>query len=683
MRRRNNHAGCGVAVALLAACGAHFSSSVAFSQTFSRTIRIGAGNAYPYHVMGDNGQARGLAVDVLEQAARRRGIRIVWVDMRGMNVEAALASGKIDVWPLTGSGILRVKGMYLTDPWLRNTQLVAALDPEAVGEGAWSRVRSLSLLDSPTPRRLAETFFARAELRTFATREEALSAMCRGETEAAIIEARSLQWLTLQGVAGCDFSRMKMGGFPRAATELGIASTAEASSTAMALREEIDRMAVDGMLGRILQPWAYYYANESETIHLQQRLERRLEVMVLALCAVAAGMVVLVILYCRLRQARRVAEQANAAKSRFLASVSHDIRTPLNGVVGMADALAKSRLEAASKEQVEVIRSCAVALQRLLGDVLDLARIEQGRLQLEAAPFSITKLIEDVAGAARALAEAKNLELRAEGGEGIPRLVGDELRIRQVLTNLVDNAIKFTSEGQIVIRAACERQNGYAQLRISVEDTGMGVAPNTRERIFESFEQADASILRRYGGTGLGLAISRELVRLMGGELDVESRPGERTVFWFELRLPCAPEPVRHEERTAAERSPAFEAARVLVVDDNGISQRVAETLLTQLGCRVDKADDGSKALNLVQERSYDLVLMDCLMPGMNGWDTTRAIRAAEHGRRIPIIALTASVMSGDRQRCVDAGMDDFLAKPIDMETLRRTLEKWLSTKAS
>lgn len=381
-----------------------------------------------------------------------------------------------------------------------------------------------------------------------------------------------------------------------------------------------------------------------------------------------------------------VARRADRAKSEFLANISHELRTPMSGLIGLMNLVLDGPLAAEQKEQLETAQGCAEAMMTLLNDLLDLSKIEAGRMELEEIPFDIRQLATDCANTHAAKAREKGLQLGCVVAKGMPpELVGDPLRIRQILHNLLSNAVKFTSKGEVraFIDMPAVLKVGYKPLtlRMVVSDTGVGIAPERQQAIFSEYTQADASVSRCYGGTGLGLAITLRLVELHGGEIRLESEPGRGCRFTVELPVRPAPERViRDAAQTAVSDALPGErvAGRVLLVEDNVINQKIVTTLLSRRGIRADVAASGEQALQLLDESDYRLVLMDVQMPGMDGLETTRRLRADERFGNLPVIAMTAHAMSGDRERCLEAGMTDYLTKPVSLADLLMVLARYL-----
>jgi len=388
-----------------------------------------------------------------------------------------------------------------------------------------------------------------------------------------------------------------------------------------------------------------------------------------------------------LREAKDAAEAASRAKSSFLANMSHELRTPMNGIMGMIDLALRRTTDDKVHAQLSKAQHSSHVLLAVINDILDLSKIEAQRLVLENVEFRLGEVMENVSSLMAERIADKKLAFRIElpAVLAAESLIGDPLRLGQILVNLTGNALKFTSEGSITVRVhSLAEDETTRQLRFEVQDTGIGIAPVDSERLFTAFEQADSSMTRKYGGSGLGLAICKQLTELMGGEIGVDSTPGVGSCFWFTVRVArhggtVAAVPGERAEAAESRLRREFAGTRVLLAEDEPINQEVSISLLEDAGLQVDLAADGAQAVAMAASQAYALILMDMQMPNLNGLDATRQIRRGPGNANTPIIAMTANAFDEDRKTCLAAGMNDHVGKPVDPEQLFSTLLRWLT----
>ena len=382
--------------------------------------------------------------------------------------------------------------------------------------------------------------------------------------------------------------------------------------------------------------------------------------------------------------AKEAAEAGSVAKSAFLANMSHEIRTPLNAITGMIHILRRSGLSPSQNEKLGKIEIAGNHLLEIINNVLELSKIEAGKFVLQTVPVHIENLLENIASILGQKAQEKGIRLITEITPFSCPVYGDETRLQQAMLNLATNALKFTDHGHVRLSVSQQSQTeSTVTLRFEVEDTGIGISPEQQPRLFSAFEQADNSMSRKYGGTGLGLAITKKMAEMMGGKAGMTSVLGKGSTFWFTATLtkaaPDATEAAcgRIDDAEATIRQ-TMQARRILLVEDEPINREIAQALLEDVGFTVDLAEDGAKAIELVKANAYDLILMDMQMPHVNGLDATRQIRQLAKGGTVPIIAMTANAFAEDRELCLEAGMNDFIAKPVSTSLLYQKLCTWL-----
>ncbi|MBI3210098.1 MAG: response regulator [Candidatus Solibacter usitatus] len=639
-----------------------------------RPLRLGVNHNPPYTVKSETGQWEGIALEVVTEAARRRNIPLELVEAKPENgrPDSLVARGEVDLWPLMlDAGAQQDRRIYVTEKWMQTWHYLIALQKSSIVK--LEDIKGGTVAIPETSEFLSKLGGVKTSIKK--KRDEVFEAVCTGNVAAGILETRSVQAALFNRPPSCVGLRLYVSPIPDSSLSLGVGSTLESTRWADVIRNGIGEMARDGTLTAIFSKWMVITSKEVEALQELSNARRRGYYQF-------GGMAALFILFLvtawqvrQVRSAQRVAERANRAKSEFLANMSHEIRTPISGIVGLAWLLAQEDQPAGTRETAAQILESSEALLGVINDILDFSKIEAGMLKVEKKGISLHDVVVSSLEISRFAAERKGLRFEIVVEPDVPEWVQlDPLRLRQVLINLAGNAVKFTANGSVAISV----RRVETQLRFEIADTGIGIDPANRSQVFDPFVQADASTSRKFGGTGLGLSICRRLVQLMDGELGVKSTIGKGSTFWFALPLiefePAARKP---EAPVAASLRPTT-ARHILVAEDNRINQKVAVALLTRLGHSVDAVSTGAEAVEAAAACAYDLILMDCQMPVMDGYDASREIQSRLKNTRCPpIVALTASAMQGDRERCLQSGMQDYLTKPVSLEELQSTIDKW------
>lgn len=636
-----------------------------------KKLRIATDDSPPFNFFDEQRRPKGFAIDVLNRAAARAGIELEWVTS-DVGPEATFAAGKAEIWPVVTYYEARKKELYLTQPWWRLATIMYFRESE--------KIRSLEdlagkrlVLTSPSKRFQPNAkFHPSTEIMIVSNSFEGMLKLCNGETDAAWIDLRVAEGALLNRPRECDGIRFGAVPMEEGVREFSIGARFGFEKEADRIRAAIDEMASDGEVVALASRWKFLDQTDALLLKWLEQVREKSEWWRSSFAGLGVLLLVSLVSLILVQRARRRAELSAKARGQFLANMSHEIRTPMNGILGMTELALGTQLDNEQREYLRTAQDSGRHLLRILDDILDLSRVESGKLTIEKIPFELHEVARRSILALTFQAQEKGLQIREEIEPGVPAWVeGDPSRLQQILVNLLGNATKFSERGEIVLRVRVDEH----KIEFFVKDQGIGIPIEQQTRIFDAFTQADASTTRRYGGTGLGLAISARLVQMMGGELKLDSQPGAGSTFYFSIPLQKAAAP---PQLPSVDVSEPERPLSLLVAEDNVVNRKLLERMMVKAGHRVTAVEDGSQAVAAMAEANFDAVLMDVHMPVMDGLEATRIIRQQESrtGRHVPIIALTALAIRGDAERCIEAGMDAYLAKPCRREDLLAMLAR-------
>jgi signal transduction histidine kinase/DNA-binding response OmpR family regulator len=638
----------------------------------SRTYRIGYEQSPPRQMIDAQGQPYGPNIDLLREAARRANVKVEWIHVL-VGPDRGLSEGLVDIWPILNQLPERSR-FHFTEPygelnyWMISKGPERALDPSAVK----GRLVGVS---AGLAGRIGRASLPQAQFKMFANIPAMVEGVCNDTVFAAVIGESVSHVSLFHKPEGCELRMSPLSG-ARLWTGIGAArKNSDAARVADLLRKQIGTMVQDGTFSTINLKWYGYPTNEAGMIEALTAAHRQTERRGFWLAMVACVVVLLLWMALRMRISSRAAERATRAKSEFLANMSHEIRTPMNGILGMTELTLSGSCSPEQRENLGMVKSSAESLLAILNDILDFSKMEAGKMDLDPIEFHLRDCLDDAMKILALRAHEKGVELACRVPPELPdTFLGDAARLKQIIVNLVGNALKFTEHGEVRLEIALEEQDeASVVLRCSVTDTGIGIAAEKQQTVFDTFTQADGSITRKFGGTGLGLAISSQLVKLMGGRIWLESELGAGSTFHFTARLGrWQPEGDIHPVN--------LDGASVLVVDDNATNRRILEEVLRYWGMVPVMASSGPEALFLVERAAeagnrFVIALLDVQMPGMSGYEVAERLRGVWGPELTPIVLLSSSGDQLGEARRREIGIARCLVKPVKQSSLLETIE--------
>lgn len=655
-----------------------------FANDETPKFRIGYQSSPPYQIIDENGEIGGIAIELIEESAERLGIELEWIHCP-KSPDFHFANGDIDLWPVATDLPHRRDDFYITKPFYQNSLGILSRQETPILTPSQSSGQTIAYYDREPSLTLVPKLLPDAVQVPVANHVEAIKSVLSGESDGAFL------WSTKSN--SINFKRVidehpevstYFYTFPNEKLNCGIAAALEnpdAIEAADRIREEFRKLVKEGFVQAVYFKYYLDPENEISSYFYLEEVKGKARTLTIGIVVLVFLVLTLAVMAFLLQRSRRKAQAANEAKNLFLANMSHEFRTPLNGIMGMTQLAIRSPDDQEKPELLETVLDSAEAMLTLVNDILDISKIESGRFSVEKENVELDDMLRTSSNFFSILAKQKGLDFTCKQSPSCPSVfVSDAARLRQILFNLIGNAIKFTREGKVSVSADRIQLEKKDYLLLEVSDTGVGIEDDLQEEIFQSFTQADHSTTREFGGTGLGLSISRQLARLLGGEVYVESIPGKGSVFSVTIPLKT-PNGIESKSPTLETDFESLQSLSILVVDDNVINLRTVEAILKRMNHKATCVSNGQDALEAYRNQDFDLVLMDLQMPGLDGWETARILRSETHakGGMPPLIALTASTYSSNLNRRVRQEMDGLVLKPIVISSLQAEIHRALN----